>query len=191
MVLDALEQSGRAEDTIIIMSCDHGEMLGSHNLYQKGVMYDRSIRVPCVISGPGLEPGRRAQLASQVDMAPTVLELLGMKPLERAQGESLAPMLQDDTLPGRQYIFSEFNGYLDGGFKVRACMSSRHKYVYHHQDRDQLFDYVSDPGETSNLVDDPDYSDTVHEMREALCEWMRETGDFLTPTWAEGSAPSP
>jgi len=179
VVLDALERSGRADDAIVIMSCDHGEMLGAHNLYQKGVMYDRSIRLPFIISAPGLQPGRRAQLASQVDMAQTVLELLGMEPLARAQGESLAPILRDPALSRRQYIFSEFNGYISGGFKTRTCISDRYKYVYHHEDRDQLFDYVSDPGELEDLVEDPAHADVVSEMRAALSAWMRDTGDFI------------
>ncbi len=179
VVLNALEQSGRADESIVIMSCDHGEMLGSHNLYQKGVMYDRSIRLPFILSAPGIEPGRRGQLVSQVDMAPTVLDLLGMEPLAHAQGETLVPILREPSFPGRKYVFSEFNGYINGGFRIRACMSDRYKYVYHHEDRDQLFDYVSDPGELENLVEDPAQAEVARKMRDVLSAWMQETGDFI------------
>ena len=184
LVLDALEESGRLDDAIVIASTDHGEMLGAHNIYQKFVMYDRSARVPFVVRAPGIEPGRRAHLTSQTDFAPTVLELLGMPPLARAEGRSLVPILRNVDTPGRQYTFAEYNGWVDGGFKMRAVISDRYKYVYSHNDRDQLFDYVSDPGELNDLIDDPADADIADEMRAALSAWVRETGDFITPTWA-------
>ncbi len=185
VVLDALEQSGRLDDAVVIASTDHGEMLGALNIYQKFVMYDRSARVPFIIRAPGIEPGRRAHLTSQTDFAPTVLELLGMEPLERAEGESLAPILRDPSTPSRECTFYEYNGWKDGGFKMRAVVSERCKYVYSHEDRDQLFDLERDPDELTNLVDDPAHAGLVHEMRTALSAWMCDTGDFLTPTWAD------
>jgi arylsulfatase A-like enzyme len=184
IVLQAMEESGRLEEAVVIISTDHGEMLGSHNIYQKFVMYDRSARVPFIIRAPGIEPGRRAHLASQTDLAPTVLELLGQPPLERAEGQSLAPILRDESTPSRPYTFSEYNGWKDGGFKMRAIVSERFKYVYSHEDQDQLFDLERDPDELTNLVDDAAHGAIVRELRTALHHWMRATEDFITPTWA-------
>ncbi len=184
VVLDALEASGRADETVVLASCDHGEMLGSHNLYQKGVMYERSIGVPLVLVAPGVAPGRRGQLVSQVDYAPTVLELLGLPPLPRAQGESLVPLLHDAARPGRDFVCAEFNGYIHGGVHTRAAMSRRYKYVYAHGDREQLFDLQRDPGELHNLAGRPETYDVRARHRVALTDWMTRTGDNLTPEFA-------
>jgi arylsulfatase A-like enzyme len=181
MVLEAVEASGRLGETVVLASCDHGEMLGSHNLYQKGVMYERSIGVPLVLCAPGVPPGRRGQLVSQVDYAPTVLELLSLPPLPHAQGQSLVPLLRHTGLPGREFIGSEFNGCLYGGVHSRAVMSRRYKYVYHHRDREQLFDLERDPGELHNLADRPEYRDVKSVHRQRLVRWMTETGDTLRP----------
>jgi len=186
VVLDALEQSGRAEETLVVMTCDHGEMLGAHNMYQKGCMYEDSIRLPFVIAGPGIAPGRRGQLASQTDMAPTILELLGLPALKEASGKSLVPIIRDAAAPGPEYTFSEFNGEIDGGNKIRTCISERYKYSYYHEDPiDQLFDLDEDTDELSNLATDPDYADITREMQTVLARWMRETDDYITPQWPD------
>ena len=182
LVLDALEQSGRLDDTVIIVSTDHGEMMGWHGIYQKFVMYEQSARVPFIISAPGIEPGRRSHLASQTDMAPTVLDLLGMEPLSRAEGESLVPILDDPNANSRPYTFVEYNGWYKGGYQSRLVAGERYKYVYDHQDFDQLFDLQDDPCELVNLAEDPAHADALAEHRAALTEWMDRTDDFIRPS---------
>ncbi|MFO7946388.1 MAG: sulfatase-like hydrolase/transferase, partial [Armatimonadota bacterium] len=177
LVVDALEESGRMDEAVTVMTCDHGEMLGAHSMYQKGCLYEESIALPLVICAPGIEAGRRSQLASQTDFAPTLLELLDLPPLQEAQGGSLVPILQDADHPGRPYTFSEFNGHVDGGVKIRGAISDRYKYIYAHNDGEQLFDLHEDPHEMDDLSDDPDYLTVKEEMRTALAEWMEATGD--------------
>ena len=179
VVLDALERSGRADETLVIFTSDHGEMLGAMRAYQKGVLYDRACRLACMMRGPGVTPGRRGQLANHVDLAPTVLDLLGLEPLQRAQGQSLVPVLRNPDAPGREHTFVEFNGYISGGWRMRAAVSERLKYVYHEGDRDQLFDLQRDPDELVNRADDPACGAVVSELRQALRQWMAETGDFI------------
>jgi len=184
VVLDALERSGRLDNTVIIFSTDHGEMLGAHGIYQKFVMYEQSTRLPFVIAGPGIAPGRRDQLASQTDMAPTILDLLGMAPLDRASGESLLPVLTDPATPSRPYTFVEYNGWGNGGYQSRCVVGQRYKYVYDHQDFDQLFDLQTDPDELVNLIDDPTHAPALSEHRAALAAWMHRTDDFIQPIFA-------
>lgn len=181
VILDALEESGRAEETLVIMTGDHGEMLGALGIYQKGVPYDRACRLACMMRGPGIPPGWRTQLGSHVDLAPTVVELLGLEPLPAVQGRSLAPIVREPDAPGPEHTFIEFNGHIRGGHHFRAAVSERFKYVYHHEDpdRDQLFDCVLDADEMNNLARDPAYAGIREEMRSALADWMRDTGDFL------------
>jgi arylsulfatase A-like enzyme len=183
IVLDALEESGRLEDSIVVMTCDHGEMLGAHSMYQKGCLYEESINLPLVISAPELEPGRREQLASQTDFAPTLLEMLDLPPLEEAQGASLVPILEDPDHPSVPYVFSEFNGHVEGGVKIRGAISERYKYVYSHEDGEQLFDLREDPYEMDDLSVDPDHEAVLNQMRQALADWMKKTGDFVTPSF--------
>ncbi len=183
IVLDALERSGRADETPTVMTGDHGEMLGAMGLYQKGVPYDRAGRPACMMRGPGIEPGRRPQLASHVDLAPTILDLFSQEPPSGVQGESPAPILRDAAAPGRDCAFVEFNGYIQGGYHWRAAVSERHKYVYHADGpAEQLFDLAEDPDELHNAAGAPDHESTLRQMRSALREWMMRTGDFLTLT---------
>ncbi len=93
VVLDALDATGRADETIVVAVSDHGEMLGAHRLYQKEMPFEDSANVPLAIAGPGVTPGLRKQLAMQVDLAPTILDLLGLDPLPRVHGQSLRDVL--------------------------------------------------------------------------------------------------
>ena len=179
VVLQALEDSGRLDDTIVIASTDHGEMLGSHGIYQKMVLYERAINIPLIMRIPGIEPGRRAHLTSQTDLAPTVLELLAQQPLARAQGRSMTPILQHPRAQWRDYTFSEYNGWRDGGHRMRAVIGERWKYVYHHGDSDQLFDLERDPDELHDLMGQPRHTDLVDQLRSVMVGWMRDTGDPL------------
>lgn len=185
VVMGALEEAGRLDDSIVIASTDHGEMLGSHGIYQKMVLYERSVNIPFIMRVPGMAAGRREHLTSQTDMAPTVLDLLHMEPLERAQGVSMAPLLRDGDAHWRDHTFSEYNGWKLGGHKMRAVIGERYKYVYHHDDRDQLFDLRRDPDELENVIDQPAHLEVVDEMRSELVAWMRNTDDFIQPQWEE------
>jgi len=179
VVLDAVEKAGRTSRTIIAATTDHGEMLGSHNLYQKGVLYDRACRLPFVLRAPWIQGGRRSQLASQVDLAPTLLDLAGRAPMDRAQGQSLVPILETPSTKGPDHQFIEFNGYIEGGIYTRAVVTDRFKYIYHHLDKELLFDRCSDPDELHNLADGVAHAPTLNALRRALRRWMHDTGDFL------------
>ena len=183
VVMGALEESGRLDNSIVVASTDHGEMLGAHGIYQKMVMYERSINVPLIIRAPETEPCRRDHLTSQTDLAPTILDLVGMPPLQRAQGESMAPILRDDSADWREYTFSEYNGWRNGGFRMRAVMEERYKYIYHHEDRagDELFDLREDPEELHNLIDERSMDAVSERLRSRLVGWMRDTDDYLEP----------
>lgn len=177
VLLDALDDTGDAERTVVVATGDHGEMLGHHNLYQKGVPYQRAVRVPLVYAADGLEPGRRDQLVSHIDFAPTILELLGEQPLADAHGASQCAVLQNPHAPGRDTIMIEFNGYIMGGFKWRSLVDAQHMYCHYNDGTEELYDLLSDPDETNNCISNKDYTDTVQHMRQQLYQWMQQTGD--------------
>ena len=182
-VLRAIQDSGRADETVVIATADHGEMLSAHRMYQKGVLYDESCHIPFMIAVPGLPPGRTGDFGSHVDIPSTITELLGVPPLSGTQGHSLLPGIESGGPAGRDAAFVEFNGYLDGGVHTRGVVTREWKYIYHHGDRDQLFDRERDPHEMNDLSRDPAAQEVRARLRERLAAWMADTGDFLSPAW--------
>jgi arylsulfatase A-like enzyme len=177
LLLDALGQSGRADETLVVFAADHGECLAAHNLYQKGVAYEESSAVPLIITGPGIRSGREAGLVSQVDLAPTILDLLGLEPLTGASGRSLAPALRAGEPAGGDEAFVEFNGYLGGGPGWRCVVTTRHKLVVYDDGAEQLFDLAADPAELRNLACSAPHETLRGELAARLDRWAATTAD--------------
>lgn len=175
VVLDAAKD----RDTLIVATADHGEMLGAHRLYQKEAPYERAAAVPLVFAGPGVKAGPRRQLASGVDLAPTVLDLLDLPPLPHVHGQSLRPVLADATAAARDSVMITFDGEVRGGVHWRALATDRHKYVLYNDGREQLFDLEDDPEELHDLSAKATFSPVRTKCREEMARWMRDTGDFL------------
>ena len=162
-LLAALEQTGQADDTVVVFTSDHGDMLGERRMVQKRCFYEWSVRVPLLLRFPdGREAGRRmGEPASLIDLAPTLLDLAGVPAAERLPlpGTSLLE-------PRGGPVFSEYHVE-----KVRApCFMvrlGRHKYIYVHGHGSQLFDLEDDPGEWRNRSGDPALRD-VEEALQAL-----------------------
>ena len=171
-LLDALEESGQRENTIVIFMSDHGEMLGDHGLLLKGCrFYEGLVRVPLIISWPGqVQQGLVSDaLVELTDLAPTILEVCGLPVPERMQGKSLLPILTGQADPGRHrdFVRCEFYQALNPDHRPEfegsyATMIRDNRYklvVYHGHDIGELFDLETDPGEFDNLWDDPAYAD--------------------------------
>ncbi len=156
-LLDALDATGRSDDTIVVVASDHGDMLGERGLWFKMCFFEAASRVPLIVHAPHrFRPGRVGCNVSLVDMLPTLLDLAGVDramlpvPLD---GESLQPLLTDSAGSGRDTVLCE---YLAEGtdrplFMVRK---GRYKYTTGPGDPPQLFDVAADPGEVDNLADD-------------------------------------
>ena len=149
-VLDALETSGLADDTLVIFTSDHGEMLGAKGFWTKSTMYDDACRVPLIVAGPNIAPEIRADPVSLVDIAPTICEHFGAQPLARFSGRSLLTP-PDPT----RAILSEYH---DGGSPVGMTMlrwnenNEAWKYVHYAEGYPpQLFYLSEDPNETRDL----------------------------------------
>ena len=162
-MLQALQDSGQAEDTLVIFTSDHGETLGDHGLIQKGCrFYEGLVRVPLVMVWPGrIEPGLRSDaLVELTDLAPTLLELAGEAVPAHMQGRSLAPILCGAAAAGehRDWVRCEYYDALDEPDGTCATMyrDRRHKLVvYHGKDVGELYDLHRDPGEFDDLWSDP------------------------------------
>ena len=163
-MLDALEETGQRDNTVVIFTSDHGEMAGDHGLNQKGCrFYEGLVRVPLIFSWPGrFKQGIRSNaLVELVDIAPTLLEAAGLAVPETMQGKSLLPILEGKADPDthRDFVRSVFYKVLEGP-QSYATMIRTHEYklvIYHGHETGELFDLTKDPHEFENQWDNPAY----------------------------------
>jgi choline-sulfatase len=150
-VLAALDAAGQADDTLVIFTSDHGDMMGEKGFWTKSVMYESSVRVPLIVAGPGVAPGRRVDPVSLIDIAPTISAAMGQSCAGFSGRSLLAP-----PEPGRS-VLSEYH---DGGCSVGMTMlrwqapdGTQWKYVHYAEGHPpRLFDLTADPGETTDLA---------------------------------------
>jgi arylsulfatase A-like enzyme len=162
-ILDTLEESGQRENTIVIFTSDHGEMLGDHGLLWKGCrFYEGAVHVPLILSWPGhFQAGLCSEaLVELADLAPTLYEAIGLPIPEFVQGKSLLPILSGDKEPHdhHQFVRCEYHDALDRSYASHANMifDGRFKLVvYHGHKVGELYDLERDPNEFDNLWDDP------------------------------------
>jgi len=156
-LLEALEQTGQADNTLVIYVSDHGDYAGAHGLWAKGVpSFREGYNIPCVIRWPkGIaNPGRQVDaFVSTTDFAPTILEAAGIPSSEfKMSGKSLLPWLRGETpADWRDAIFSQLNG-VELYYTQRIVTTKDYKYVYNGFDYDELYDLKQDPHEMVNLA---------------------------------------
>lgn len=168
-VVEAAESLGLGETTRFLYTSDHGEMYGSHGIFSKCCMYERSVGVPLMLSGSGVPVGAAVrQLVSHVDLFPTIVESVGAKLApedEDLPGASLWPAIngEESTRPG----FAEYHadGTASGVFMLRE---QDMKLVHYVGMAPQLFDLAADPDETVDLADDPSHGATLERLTRAL-----------------------
>jgi arylsulfatase len=192
-LLDTLDRTGQRDNTVVVFTSDHGEMLGDHGIYYKGpYCYDPAIRVPLIIStrnsplkGPDPFIGRSGALVELVDIAPTLLEAAGLEIPVGMQGRSLWPMLtgQADPQHHRDDVYCESYEISDDGkpaatvtmVRTPACKLS----AVHGRDEGELYDLAADPAETHNLWASAQHQQLKIAMLKRLGDRMAFTMDPL------------
>jgi arylsulfatase A-like enzyme len=179
-VLDALERSGKADNTYIIFAADNGLAVGQHGLIGKQSLYDHSLRVPLVIAGPGIPKGKRVDgLCHLMDIGPTILDLAGLKNIRGADGRSLQPAWRGGT--GREFAISAYRHF------QRAIRTDRWKLIAYNvagKRTTQLFDLREDPLEMRNLAGSQ--PGRVRDMTAQMQRMLTEAGDrtvLSEPSW--------
>lgn len=173
-ILEALRDSGHADDTIIIFAADHGLAVGSHGLLGKQNIYEHSQKCPLIFSGPGIPRGESWAMTYLLDIFPTVVSLIGIEPPNDLDGENLAPVWQDQKASVRDSLFLGF------AVEMRSVRDQRYKLIrYPKINFTQLFDLESDPIEMENLADREEHEIRVREMTSLLLDWQRKLGDDL------------
>lgn len=186
-VLDELRARGQLNDTLVVYMSDNGFGFGEHGLIDKRTAYEWSMRVPLLMQCPSVLPaaGKIARVVANIDVAPTLLDAAGVAVPAGLDGQSFWPLARGEDVPWRSELLYEY--YWERNFPqtptVHALRSERYKYVHVHGlwDIDELYDLQSDPGETRNLIFEPECAFVVKQMNRRLFNILRETGGMAIP----------
>jgi arylsulfatase A-like enzyme len=174
-IIEALEESKKDKDTLIVFAGDNGLAVGQHGLMGKQNLYDHSVRVPLILSGPGVPAGGRSSaLVYLYDLFPTLGQLCRIETPSTVEGTSLVPILSGKKKSVRDSVFAAYRDV------QRMARTERWKLIrYPKIDRVQLFDMANDPFETKDLSGDSDQADRLKEMGDLLKRWQKQVGDPL------------
>lgn len=171
-VLNALDELGLAENTVVVFTGDNGLAVGQHGLMGKQNLYDHSSRVPLILRGPGIPKGKRsAALCQLFDLYPTLAALAGLKPPATVDGKDLGPVLRGEQSDLRN---ATLHAYKEVQRAVRTQDAKLIEYLVKGQRTTQLFDLKNDPWEMKNLVADPAHAGLLRSMRERLEQLTKE-----------------
>jgi len=165
-VLETLEATGQADNTVVVFSTDHGDMMGERGLWYKRTFFEEASRIPFIVRWPArVAPSRVGANVSLVDLLPTFLDLAGgnVIPVDDVAGASLVPLLNDAAATGADLVYGE---NLSEGATAPILMAKRGsmKYVWSGCDPAQLFDLAADPNELANLAGSSEHAETQTEL---------------------------
>jgi arylsulfatase A-like enzyme len=172
-VLDTLDASPHAKNTVVVFAADSGVARGSHGLIGKQNLYEHSMRVPLVVVGPGIPANRRTDAMCYLfDVLPTLGALSGVPGPKTSEGLDLSATLRNPTTPARPSLMFAYQ-------KVqRGLRDERYKLIrYPHVDRTQLFDLLADPDERTDLSTRPEHAARLAAMTAALAAEMKRLDD--------------
>jgi len=194
-MLDALERTGQRQNTLILFTSDHGEMLGDHGLLLKGCrFYEGLVHVPLIISWPGVvrEGIRKDALVELTDIAPTLLDYAGLEKGPKMVGRSLRSLLESDADSHRKHVRCEYykalsllapgRGGWEGSYATMVRTDRFKLVVYHGHDSGELFDLQEDPGEFENLWDRSEHAATRFELMKIMLDQAAFAVDLGTET---------
>ena len=186
-LLEALDETGRAEDTYIVFTSDNGWSFGERGLEGKGHLYDESIRVPLLVAGPGVEPGTVDRLTSNIDLVPTFLDWADAEGGD-VDGGSFADVLTGESSDGPDAVLLRGCGIHDDVLQclydpdtpeledVWGVRTVDRKLVAYADGSVQLFDLERDPDELDDVADDPAYAADLRAMQSLLDDLMADAG---------------
>jgi len=186
-VLKYLKDNNLDKETLVIYMGDNGFAFGEHGLIDKRTAYEESMRVPLLARCPALiKPGTKIkQMVLNVDIAPSILEIAGVKEPKQMQGRSFLPLLKGEKVPWRDKFVYEY--YWENAFPQTptqfAIRTDQYKFIRSQGiwDIDQLFDIQKDPFEVNNLIRNPELQELTKKLNVDLFDWLSQTGGLLIP----------
>lgn len=186
-VLEQLKAMGIYDDTLVIYMGDNGYMFGEYGLIDKRVAYETSSRVPMLMQCPALFSGGTQvdQVVANIDIAPTIMEAMGLKTPPHMDGQSFLPLGRGQEIPWRDYFLYVY--YWEQNYPQTpthfSLRGDQYKYTTYYGvwDTDELFDIQADPMEQNNLIHDPSFARTKTEMQNRLYSMMAELGGLQIP----------
>lgn len=186
-VLKYLKDNNLDKETLVIYMGDNGFAFGEHGLIDKRQAYEESMRVPLLARCPALiKPSTKIkQMVLNVDIAPSILEMAGVKEPKQMQGKSFLPLLKGEQVPWRDKFFYEY--YWENTFPQTptqfAIRTDQYKFIRSQGiwDIDQLYDIQKDPYEVNNLIRNPQLQDLTKKLNLDLFNWLEQTGGLLIP----------
>ena len=175
-LLDALDKSGRANQTVVVLWSDHGYHLGVKQHWEKFALWDQTTQVPLILAGPGTgTPGTRIQKpVSLLDLYPTLTELAGLPVPKHLEGRSLLPLLRT---PKAKWPYAVVTTQRQNNHAVR---SEHHRYIRYDDGSEELYDHTNDPLEWKNVAGDTRYN----ALKTQLAKWLPAVNAPLDPPLA-------
>ena len=196
-ILACLERTDLMEDTVVVHTSDHGDMLGAHQLFGKEVMFEEAVRVPYLIRLPGQRPIRVPRPVSHIDFIPTLFDLLDQPNPAQCVGKSLVSVIRGGALPAEN-VFIEWSPNWRAKIKKSTSLASRHqikraiaestrtlispdgwKLSLRDKDLNELYNLNEDPLETRNLYYDGQYAAVISRCSDGIRRWQQATNDKL------------
>jgi uncharacterized sulfatase len=173
-VLAKLKELKFDDNTIVLLTGDHGYQLGEHGLWAKQTLFEEGTRVPLLVAGPGIKPGVCAGLVEQIDIYPTLATLAGLEIPKSVQGMSLKEQVADPSKPGKPAVFSTMVS-THTKLMGRSVRDDRYRYIEWDDGRGgrQLYDHETDPHELTNLADLPQHAARVGQMHDLLAQHVQ------------------
>ena len=186
-VLDKLKVMGIHDETLVIYMGDNGFMWGEHGLIDKRVSYEESMRVPMIMQCPDLFEGGTVvdKVIGNIDVGPTILHAAGLETPDYMDGKSFLELPKNPEMDWRKNFLYVY--YWEKNFPQTptqfALRGDRFKYITYYGlwDADELYDLTTDPGETKNLLYDPDYKSVAKEMEDELYKLLGDAGGMDIP----------
>ena len=169
--MQSLSYNEMLENTVILFTSDHGDMLGDHHLFRKALPYQSSISIPFIIYDPGgslgIKPGTKIhELVELRDVMPSLLAIAGIAIPEEVEGTSVFPLLRNEYSPWRDYLHGE---HTRGERSHHYIVTEQDKYIWFSQtNTEQYFNLENDPGELHDLAGDPEYRQRIADLRTIL-----------------------
>src|SRR5690625_278743 len=179
-VIDILKQTGQYDNTLIVYLSDHGDMMGAHGLFCKGVTpFEEVYNIPLIIKWPNsnLRGYNCSTYVSMHDIAPTILDMLGYDSLENTDGESIVPYINGLKKDNDKVAYAEFHGQRMF-YTQRIIWKNNFKYIFNGFDYDEFYDLNNDPFELNNVINEVGYQIKVEELAREMWEVVKRSGDF-------------